>query len=98
YNLTHVRDISVDQLGVSVEHVFADGSAPISLPIHVGCKLTAPCYSYTEIPEYLTKIALKNVGKAASQRASQEAKKKAQEVIQQMAPPAVQEKLKRFFR
>lgn len=98
YNLTRLRDISVEQLGVKVEHVFADGGAPISLPIHVGCKLTAPCYSYTEIPEYLTKIALKNVGKAASQRASQEVKKKAQEMIQQVAPPAVQEKLKRFFR
>ena len=98
YNLTHFRDLSIEQMGVKVEHVFADGHSPVSLPIHVGCTLSAPCYSYTEIPESLSKIALKNVGKAASQRVSQEARKKAEDLIKQVAPPAVQEKLKRFFR
>ena len=98
YNITHVRDLSIEQLGVKVDHLFAEGNAPVSFPIHVGCTLKAPCYSYTEIPEHLAKIALKNSSKAASQRVSQEAKKKAEDLIKQVAPPAIQEKLKRFFR
>lgn len=94
YNQTHLRDISVEQNGVNVNHVFVEGKDPVHFPITVGCKLTSPCISYTEVPEYLAKTALNNVTKALTGKAKEEARKKAESLIQQVAPPQVQDQLK----
>lgn len=93
YNLTHARDISIDQSGVNVPHILAEGSNPIRFPVHAGCTVFAPCYSYTEVPEHLAKVALTNISQAVEGRAKAELKKKADAVIQQ-ASPAVQDKVK----
>ncbi len=84
YNLTHLRDISVEQSGVKVESIFADGGAPVHFPLHVGCTLTAPCYSSTEIPEALGKVALNNISKALSSKAKSELMKRASGLLNQL--------------
>ncbi len=93
YNITRLRDISVEQNGVKVEHIFAEGSSPVHFPIHVDCNLMAPCYSYTEVPSALAHVALKNIGNALTGRAKEELRKKAESIIKQVVPPAVQNKL-----
>jgi len=101
YNMTKARDLSVDQAGIRVDHILAEGNSPVHFPVHAGCTIKAPCYSYTDVPAALGKVALANVGKAASGRAKSEVKKQAEALIQKMAPPAVQnqlkDKLKSFF-
>jgi hypothetical protein len=102
YNLTRLKEVSVEQAGTRVEHVLAEGNGPVRFPIHVGCTVKAPCYSYSEVPSYLAKIALNNVGKAMTGRAKDEARKKAEAVIERAVPPSVKdsikEKFKGFFR
>ncbi len=97
YNLTHARDLSIEQNGIKVEHLLAEGNSPVHFPVRAGCTLTAPCYSYTDVASSLGAIALKNVSSAAGNRAKEEVKKKAESLIKQ-APPALQDKLKGLFR
>ena len=92
YNYTQARDVSIDQAGIKVDHLLAEGNGPVHFPVEVGCYATAPCYSYTAVPEYLTKVAVNNVTKAASGKA----KAKAQEAVSAIAkkaPPAVQKQI-----
>lgn len=96
YNLTHLKDVSVDQNGVRVEHIFAEGNSPVHFPMHAACTIMAPCYSSTEVPEALAKVALSNISHAVAGKAKEELKKQAESVIKQ-APPAIQDKLKKFF-
>lgn len=97
YNLTKARDLSVEQNGVRVEHILAEGNSPFHFPVHAGCTTSAPCYSYTQVPEFLGKIALANIGNAVAGRAKEEAKKHAEEALKQAAP-AIQNQLKGLFR
>jgi hypothetical protein len=97
YNLTHLRDLSVEEAGIRVEHVLAEGDAPVHFMIHVGCTLMAPCYSYTEVPIALGRIALKNISVAVAGRARQEVRKQADSLIRQVAPPSLQDRLKGLF-
>jgi len=84
YNVTGAFDISVDVQGIHVDHVLAKkGVDPVSFPVIVGCKLSAPCYKYNAIPEYLGAIAWENVsgkvrGKAEAMIKEQTDKFKAQ--------------------
>ncbi len=61
YNLTGAADLSVSSSGVQVERILAKGSEPVSFPIVVGCKLSAPCYKYDSIPVHLGGIAINNI-------------------------------------
>jgi hypothetical protein len=101
YNLTHLRDISIEQAGILVPHVFAEGGSPIHFEVHAGCTLLKPCYSYTEIPAKLSSVALVNIGKALAGKSKEELKKKAAELIDQVAPkdisPEIKNKLKGLF-
>ena len=98
YNLTHAKDLSVEQSGVKVEHILADGSSPVHFPIHVGCKMSAPCYSYSEVPLFLSKIVLGNVSRAvtgkAKEKLHEELQKRGSSIIEQVAPPSIQNQLK----
>lgn len=93
YNLTHAKDLSIEQAGVKIDHLLAEGNNPVRFPVSAACTLTQPCYSYTQVPEYLAGIALANVSRAVSGKAKAEVQKKAQELIQK-ASPEVQDKLK----
>lgn len=97
YNLLKARDISVETAGVRVEHVLAEGNGPVRFPVNVGCTLLAPCYSYTEVPEFLGKIALNNAAQAATGKAKSELKKKAESLIPKSAPAPVQDAIKKLF-
>ncbi|MBI2712231.1 MAG: hypothetical protein HYX41_05140 [Bdellovibrio sp.] len=97
YNLTHARDLSVEQSGVKVDHILAEGDSPVKFPVHAGCTLKEPCYSYTQVPEYLGKIALNNVTHALGEKAKAEVRNQAQKALQQAAP-AIQDRLKSLFR
>lgn len=93
YNLTQLKDVSVDVSGVKVDHVFSEGNAPVRFPIHIGCTLMAPCYSYTQVPEYLGKVALNNISSALTGKAKDELRKQAEAAIKQAVPPSVQNQL-----
>ncbi len=93
YDLTGAKKISVEQQGVHIDSILAEKNGPVRFPVSVGCTLTSPCYKYGEVPEYLGKIALANVGNAIAGRAKAEAQKKVESIIQQHAPPAVQNQL-----
>lgn len=88
YNVTHARDLSPTVEGTTVPHILAKGSDPVSFPVTVGCKLTAPCYQYGEVPGHLTQIALHNVGDAAKGRAKAEVQKQADKVLEKIIPKA----------
>ena len=96
YNLTHARDLSVEEAGVKIDHILAEGTRPVRFPVSVGCNLGAPCYSYGETPAFLAKIALANIANgvrnAAQARAQAEIKKKTDELrqaVSNQAPPAI---------
>ncbi|MBI3535534.1 MAG: hypothetical protein HY072_08650, partial [Deltaproteobacteria bacterium] len=97
YNVAHA-DLSVEQSGVKVEHLLAEtDGGPVHFPITAGCTLLSPCYTYTEVPEFLGKIALANVSRAVADKAKAEFKQKTQEKvldITKQATPAAQDKVK----
>ncbi len=101
FNLLKARDISVEQAGVKVDHILAEGNGPVKFVVSAGCTCLAPCYSYTEVPEYLAKVALNNVAAAVGAKAKAEVQNKIQQVIPKSAPPAVQKTVedlgKKFF-
>jgi len=95
HNLTKARDINVEQAGVRVEHVLAEGSEPVRFPVTAGCSLKAPCYSYTEVPEHFARIAGANIARAAGDKARAEVQKRAQEALKK-APAPVQNAVKKL--
>ncbi len=97
YNFTNARDLSVEQAGVKVDHILAEGERPVRFPVHVGCTMLSPCYSYTEVPEFLGKVAMANTTHAVEGKAKAELKKRAEEKAKELlqnAPPGIQEKAK----
>jgi uncharacterized protein involved in outer membrane biogenesis len=93
YNATQLRNISIEEQGVRVDPLFADGNNPIVLPIKVRGKLTAPEFDYTSVPEALAKVAANNVARAVKGKVEAEAKKRIAEEIQKKAPAPVQKAL-----
>lgn len=61
YDVTGAAGVSVASNGVTVDRLLAKGSDPVSFPITVGCKLSAPCYKYDSIPAHLGGIAINNI-------------------------------------
>lgn len=89
FNVTHAADLSVEHQGVRVDHVLAEGNPPVvSFPVTVGCNLLSPCYSYTEVPEHLTNIALRNFGNAAKAKLKGEAQKKVEQAKKKLEEEA----------
>lgn len=99
YDLTQARQISVDVGGIRVEHVLAKGNDPVTFPVTVKGKATAPEFDYAEAPEYFAGVLLHNLGEAGKKRAEQELKQKAGEALKRVteqAPAEVKDALKRF--
>jgi hypothetical protein len=99
YNLTKARDLSVEQQGVKVDHILADGNDPVKFPVEVSGTIAAPVFSYGAVPEALGKVALSNVGKAVAGKAKAEVQKRAKEQVEQLskqAPAPVQDAIKKF--
>ncbi len=83
YNMTHAKDISVNQGGVEVNHILAEGNGAVRFPVSVGCTLMAPCYSYTQVPEFLAKVAMSN----AMGSLKGHVQNKAKDILKGMIPP-----------
>ncbi len=64
YNVTRLADIGIEEKGIAVPALFRKGDEPIKFPVEVGCKLSAPCYKYEALPEYLYKVAYTNMERA----------------------------------
>ncbi len=100
YHLTHAQDLSVDYQGVHVDHLLSEDHSPFRFPIHVGCTLQSPCYSDTEVLEFLSKIAFKNITSSVKNKVQNEVKEKAHSMIQQAIPslsPTLKNKFKGLF-
>ncbi|MBC7385542.1 MAG: AsmA family protein [Cryobacterium sp.] len=80
YNLTRAKDVSFNVAGVEVNHALAEGSGPVTIPISVGCKYTAPCPSYGRVPEHFLKVALGNTKSGATQAVKGKVEDKAKEI------------------
>lgn len=79
YNLTQAKNLSVDIAGSNVPHILTEGDQPLKLPIRVSGNAFSPNVSYTDVPEALAKVAMKNVQSAAESRVKAEVQKKAEE-------------------
>jgi hypothetical protein len=86
YNVTHAKDISVNQGGVEVNHILAEGNGPVRFPVSVGCTLVAPCYSYTQVPEFLAKVAMNNAMGGLKSKAKSELQNKAKDILKGAIP------------
>ena len=95
YNLTHAKDLSVNQAGVDVPQILAEKGKPVQFPVSAGCTISAPCYSYTQVAEALGKVALNNVAKGLTGKASAEAQNRVKDLTK-AAPPAVQDAIQGF--
>lgn len=97
YDLTGARKIAVDAAGTHVDHLLAEGNNPVKFTVHAGCTCLQPCYSYTEVPEQLIKVAMGNMTGAMSGKAKAELQNRIQSVIPKSAPPAVSNALNKLF-
>jgi hypothetical protein len=89
-HMTGAHNISVQVAGRTVNNVLAKGEKdPVILPISVGCKWSAPCVNYGQVPEYLAGVAAKRLGGAATDAV----KAKAQDAVKN----AVGNGLKKLF-
>ncbi len=79
YNMTKARDIGFTVSGVQVDSALAQGSNPVTIPVSVACKVTAPCPSYGKVPEHFLKVAFGNVKSGAKEVVKEKAKEKVQE-------------------
>jgi len=61
-----------------VDPILIERGKTFRIPITVGGTLLSPEYSYLQIPEALVQVALKNLGAAAQEKATQEIKKQAE--------------------
>jgi uncharacterized protein involved in outer membrane biogenesis len=94
FDVTGAKKIDVEVAGTQVKHILAEGDGPVKFPVHVGCTAFQPCFKYTEVPEYLAKVAVANSTGAATSRAKAEVAKKIESVVPKSAPPAVQNAVK----
>jgi hypothetical protein len=64
--VTGADKISVNIAGTTINNPLAKSeSDPVTIPISVGCKYTAPCTNYNETAEYLAGVAAGRLSKAA---------------------------------
>jgi hypothetical protein len=88
YNLTRAANLDLEIAGQKVEHLLGN---PVQFPVTVGCSLAEPCYSYTQVPEAIARVALANISHSLEGRAKVEAQKKAQELLQKASPQVQKE-------
>lgn len=86
YNLSKARDIAVEQSGIRIERVFAESGQSVRFPITLRGTLMSPVVQYTEVPEYLAKVAFDNIARGVAGRASEEFRRKAESAVKKAAP------------
>jgi len=76
--VTGADQLNVNIAGRTIQNFLAKSvKDPVTLPISVGCKWSAPCMNYGQVPEYLAGVAAKRLGNVA------------QDVVKQKAQDAV---------
>lgn len=100
--VTGADQISASIGGKTISNLLAKGEQePVILPITVGCKWSAPCTSYTQVPEYLAGVAAGRVSKAAGDVAKAKAQEAVQNAVQKAvgdkAPEAIKKGLRGLF-
>lgn len=83
-HVTGADQIKVTIAGRTINNVLAKSEKdPLILPISVTCKWSAPCVSYTQVPEYLAGVALARVGKGAEEAAKDKVKEAVKGAVQE---------------
>jgi hypothetical protein len=95
YNLTGAQNLDGEIAGQRIESVLAEKGKPVRFPVSVGCKLSSPCPSYTELPEHFGRVVAANMAQGAVAGAKTEAKKKVMEALKKGKLPGG---LKKFLR
>ncbi len=95
YNLTKAKDISVNVAGTEIPSILAEKGKPVRFPVDISGTAQAPVYSYTQVPEFLVKVAVQNTTGAAQGRAKQEVQKRVEDAAKN-APAPVQNAIKGF--
>ena len=86
YDILGIRNLSVEQSGVRVEHILSDGG-PVQFPIKVGGTAFSPVVDYGKVADVLGQVVLANVAKGLAAKAQSE-------VLNQVsAPKEVQDAL-----
>jgi hypothetical protein len=84
HHVTGADQIKVNIAGKTISNILAKGEKdPLILPVSVGCKWSAPCVSYTQVPEYLAGVALARVGKGAEEAAKDKVKEAVKGAVQE---------------
>jgi hypothetical protein len=80
--MTGADQLNVDIAGKMIKNVLAKGeNDPVILPIKVGCKWSAPCPNYSEVPAYLAGVAAKRLASGAGDAAKAKAASAVQDAI-----------------
>jgi AsmA protein len=96
--MTGADQLSANIAGKNISNILAKGEQdPVILPISVGCKWSAPCTSYTQVPEYLAGVAAGRIAKAAGDVAKSKAQEAVQKAIGDQAPAVIKKGLKGLF-
>ncbi len=96
HNLTHAKDLSVTEGGVTVNNILAEKGGTVNFPVKVTGTCFEPKVNYTAVPEALAKVALDNIARAAGDKVKAEAQKKVEEELKKAAGnnPAIQQAVK----
>ena len=97
FNISHAADFSPDAAGVTVPRILAEPGAPVRVPVDAGCTTASPCVDYGKVPVHFGAVVSANIARAAGEKAKAEATKAVRKQVEQIAPPAIQDAIKKFW-
>jgi AsmA protein len=96
--VTGADRLSVEIAGRTISNFLAKSEKdPVTIPVTVGCKWSAPCTSYTQVAEHLAGIAAHRLTGAAKDAAQEAVKQKVQEQVKDVLKKNVGDALKGLF-
>ena len=82
--VTGADQLSVEIAGKTISNFLAKSEKdPVILPITVGCKWSAPCVSYTQVPEYLAGVVAGRLSHVAQDTVKEKVKDAVKGALQQ---------------
>jgi uncharacterized protein involved in outer membrane biogenesis len=96
--ITGADQLSVEVAGRTIRNYLAKSEKdPVTLPVTVGCKWSAPCVDSAAIPEYLAGIAAHRLMGEATQGVKQKVQEKVQDAVKNAVKNGVGNALKGLF-
>ncbi|NDF13738.1 AsmA family protein [bacterium] len=96
--VTGADRLSIDIAGRTITNFLAKSEKdPVTIPVTVGCKWSAPCASYAQVAEHLAGIAANRLTGAAKDAAKEAVKQKVQEQVKDVLKKNVGDALKGLF-